>query len=86
MTNNKMSIDLGMPTGHIRNGSLIKFHLQKLKASFHLVLLQEYFDESLILLKRHTCWSFKDVIYISHNIWPLVVDLLSSEQCNATFF
>jgi hypothetical protein len=26
------------------------------------------------------------VIYISHNIWPLVVDLLSSEQCNATFF
>lgn len=71
MTNNKMSIDLGMPTGHIRNGTLIKLHLQKLKDNFHLVLLQEYFDESLILLKRHTCWSFKDLIYISHNIWPL---------------
>jgi hypothetical protein len=83
MTNNKMSIDLGMPTGHIRNGSLIKFHLQKLKASFHLVLLQEYFDESLILLKRHTCWSFKDVIYISHNIWPFRREFnLSADDIN----
>lgn len=71
MTNNKMSIDLGMPPDQIRNGSFIKSYHKKLNSKFKLVLLKEYFDESLVLLKRHTCWSFKDILYIKHNIWPL---------------
>lgn len=30
-----------------------------------LVLITEYFDESLILLKKLMCWSFEDILYIS---------------------
>ncbi|XP_071150701.1 galactose-3-O-sulfotransferase 2-like [Mytilus edulis] len=71
VTNNKMSIDLGLPVSQIRNGSFIKSYFERLNTKFELVLLQEYFDESLILFKRYTCWSFKDIIYISKNIWPL---------------
>ncbi|XP_052080836.1 galactose-3-O-sulfotransferase 2-like [Mytilus californianus] len=81
VTNNKMSVDLGLPIGQIRNGSFIKSYLERLNKRFKLVLLQEYFDESLILFKRYTCWSFKDMIYISKNIWPLHQNLnLSAED------
>ena len=30
---------------------------------FKLVMIREYFDESLILLKRKLCWDLKDIIY-----------------------
>ena len=30
---------------------------------FKLVLIREYFDESLVLLKRRLCWDLKDTIY-----------------------
>ncbi|XP_070810563.1 galactose-3-O-sulfotransferase 4 [Pituophis catenifer annectens] len=35
---------------------------------FHLVLLTEYMDESLVLLRDALCWSFKDVVAFQHNL------------------
>ena len=32
------------------------------------MLLTEYFDESLILLKKLLCWTFDDILYISNGI------------------
>ena len=35
-----------------------------MEREFDLVLITEYFDESLILLKRLLCWEFQDIVYI----------------------
>ncbi|ETE57596.1 Galactose-3-O-sulfotransferase 2, partial [Ophiophagus hannah] len=35
---------------------------------FHLVLLTEYMDESLVLLRDALCWSFRDVVAFQHNL------------------
>jgi len=37
--------------------------LEYIDQSFHLVLITELFDESLILLKRLMCWKFIDIVY-----------------------
>ncbi|XP_046852232.1 galactosylceramide sulfotransferase-like [Xenia sp. Carnegie-2017] len=34
---------------------------------FHLVLIMEYFDESLVLLKRKMCWKVDDIVYFQLN-------------------
>uniref|UniRef100_UPI00398EA377 galactosylceramide sulfotransferase-like n=1 Tax=Pristiophorus japonicus TaxID=55135 RepID=UPI00398EA377 len=40
---------------------------QDLEARFSLVMLTEYFDESLILLKELLCWELEDVLYFRLN-------------------
>ncbi|XP_041467374.1 galactosylceramide sulfotransferase-like [Lytechinus variegatus] len=32
-----------------------------------LVLIAEYFDESLVIFRRLMCWDFKDIVYITQN-------------------
>ena len=32
-----------------------------------MVLIMEYFDESLVLLKRELCWELDDVVYFKLN-------------------
>ncbi len=39
--------------------------IQRLHREFDLVILSEYFDESLILLKKLLCWDFNDLLYLS---------------------
>ncbi|XP_070545849.1 galactosylceramide sulfotransferase-like [Ptychodera flava] len=39
--------------------------LERLNGELDLVMLLEYFDESLVLLKKTMCWNFEDVIYNS---------------------
>ncbi|KAK7898658.1 hypothetical protein WMY93_019511 [Mugilogobius chulae] len=41
--------------------------IASLSKHFHLVLLAEYFKESLILLKEQLCWSIEDVLYFKLN-------------------
>ncbi|KAJ8407143.1 hypothetical protein AAFF_G00288190 [Aldrovandia affinis] len=38
-----------------------------IKKMFHLILISEYFDESMILLKEALCWDVDDVITFKHN-------------------
>lgn len=37
--------------------------LDQIKRDFPLIIVKEYFDESLVLLKRKLCWSTKDILY-----------------------
>lgn len=41
--------------------------IENLSNHFHLVLLAEYFEESLILLKELLCWTMEDVLYFKLN-------------------
>ncbi|CAB1348149.1 unnamed protein product, partial [Coregonus sp. 'balchen'] len=38
-----------------------------IEQDFHLILISEYFDESMILLKRALCWSLDDVVSFKLN-------------------
>lgn len=42
--------------------------IRSIEHDFDLVLLAEYFDESLVLLKKELCWSFNDLIYFKQNV------------------
>ncbi|XP_071949925.1 galactosylceramide sulfotransferase-like [Antedon mediterranea] len=42
----------------------VKQFIKRLSKDFDLVLIQEYFNESLLLLKKMFCWEMDDVIYL----------------------
>lgn len=46
---------------------MIKKHIDELAEKIDLVLIMEYFDESLVLLKRELCWDLDDVVYFKLN-------------------
>jgi hypothetical protein len=68
---NAMSFDLGFRMGH-PEGSVdwtydkrrIDHWLKQLDEVLDIVLINEHFDESMVLLRRRMCWSTKDIIYI----------------------
>lgn len=75
VTKNLLSHCLGMPVGFPKGRNSISSDLNAVKAyikslndSFLLVMIMEYFHESLVLLKRLMCWSFRDIIYHTENL------------------
>ncbi|KAL3873036.1 hypothetical protein ACJMK2_036198 [Sinanodonta woodiana] len=74
ITKNLLSHCLGMPTGFpmpesniTGNENQVRKYIKHLDTKFTLVMIMEFFHESLILLKRLLCWSFKDILYQSRN-------------------
>ncbi|GFN86348.1 galactose-3-o-sulfotransferase 3 [Plakobranchus ocellatus] len=69
--NNRMSIDLGFNTDNFEaskwNTSKINAFIKDVERQFDLILISDYFDESLVLLKWYLKWSLKDVIYLKVN-------------------
>ncbi|NWI84554.1 G3ST2 sulfotransferase, partial [Pitta sordida] len=41
--------------------------LEEIEHNFHLILIADYFDESMVLLKHILCWDLDDVIYFKLN-------------------
>lgn len=60
---NPMSMDLGLTAG--QHSSVQKIHevIKTVEKGFDLVMLTEYFDESLILLRDLMNWSYEDIMY-----------------------
>lgn len=78
LTKNSMAMDFGFPLGiHVTDSQKIEDYLQYIEAQFPLVMVTEYFDESLVLLKRLLHWNLEDILYIPLNEYkhPTVVDL-----------
>ena len=75
MTYNLMSFILGYPTGALgltpdktQDDAFIDKWLQDIDNSFSLVMIVDYFDESLVLLKRLMCWTWKDILHYNSNV------------------
>ncbi|KAK6194926.1 hypothetical protein SNE40_000456 [Patella caerulea] len=51
---------------YVQHSSLIRF-TERMDKEFDMIMVTEYFDQSLILLKRKLCWTFQDIIYITRN-------------------
>ena len=56
--------DLGFDTRFVSDPYYVQYKIRQLDGEFDLVLIKEYFDESLILMKKLFCWELDDIIYI----------------------
>uniref|UniRef100_A0A803JS87 Galactose-3-O-sulfotransferase 4, gene 6 n=1 Tax=Xenopus tropicalis TaxID=8364 RepID=A0A803JS87_XENTR len=59
--------DLGLDPDTPFNESLVRAEVRKIERTFQLVLLSEYFDESMVLLKEELCWDLDDVVTFKLN-------------------
>ncbi|EPY80181.1 pescadillo isoform 1-like protein [Camelus ferus] len=64
---NLLFFDLGYDSDLDPSSPQVQEHILEVERRFHLVLLQEYFDESLVLLKDLLCWELEDVLYFKLN-------------------
>ena len=62
-----MTYDLGFDFMDLEPDPSIRKFLRQLESEFSLVLITEYFDESLVMLKRIMCWQLDDILYIKQN-------------------
>ncbi|XP_070580630.1 galactosylceramide sulfotransferase-like isoform X2 [Ptychodera flava] len=62
---NGMSVILGFDHRFHDNDSAINEMIDRLDRELDLVLISDYFDESLVLLKNALCWKLDDLLYIS---------------------
>lgn len=60
---NGMFYDLGLKSKDFDNTTKIRESIEQLDGQFDLVMLMEYFDESVILMKRLLCWEVDDMVY-----------------------
>ncbi|XP_078619176.1 galactosylceramide sulfotransferase-like [Branchiostoma floridae x Branchiostoma japonicum] len=64
LTRNNIALELGFP---VKNLSSVKEEdirdfVEKISREFDLVMVLEYFDESLVLLRRMLCWDMRDIL------------------------
>ncbi|KAI8495884.1 hypothetical protein Bbelb_263000 [Branchiostoma belcheri] len=48
-------------------GRHIRDFVHKISREFDLVMVMEYFDESLVLLRRQLCWDMQDILNFKYN-------------------
>ena len=56
-----MLFDFGLDPKDMDNGSMVESKIKEIDDRFNLVMMQESFSESLVLLKEELCWDLDDV-------------------------
>lgn len=64
---NGQSHYLGLDQSDFDDHFKINKMIQTLSKELDLVLISDYFEESLVLLKQELCWSFEDVVFTVQN-------------------
>ncbi|XP_033637838.1 galactose-3-O-sulfotransferase 2-like [Asterias rubens] len=67
---NNQIFDMGLDHEHHEDDDIVSAYIDKLEAELDLVLITEYYDESLLLLKSCLCWDTADILYVSKNMRP----------------
>lgn len=67
LARNPMMFDLGLSLEYFQNLSAVNEYIQFLDREFDLVMITDYFDESLVLMKRLLCWEIDDIVYVKLN-------------------
>ncbi|XP_013406497.1 galactose-3-O-sulfotransferase 2 [Lingula anatina] len=65
---NVMMFDLGLKKEYMNDENMIEGKIKEIEQRFHIVLIAEYFDESLILMRDLLNWSNHDILYFKQNI------------------
>ena len=61
---NNQIFDLGLHTELQENDTLVNETIDRLEQEMALVIINEYFDESLLVLKKMLCWTYEDILYL----------------------
>lgn len=64
---NPLLFDLGLSFKHYQNLTAVNEYIQFLDKEFVLAMIMDYFDESLVLMKRLLCWEMDDILYLKLN-------------------
>ena len=64
---NPMMFDLGLDLKYFENVTAVTEYIQFLDKEFDLVMIMDYFDESLVMMKRMLCWEMDDILYVKLN-------------------
>ena len=81
---NQMMYDLGIDIDLTTSNEEIRTEIEKLDRLFHIVLIAEHLDESLILMKELFCWDFQDIVFFDKNVrktnyvFPLTLDQIET--------
>ena len=67
LSRNLMAHDLGFPMSQYENDSAVELFVNRIAKDFSLVLIADYLYESLVLLRRMLCWSFRDMLFLTLN-------------------
>ncbi|CAN9504860.1 unnamed protein product [Ophioblennius macclurei] len=65
---NLLFFDFGFDNNLEADDPRVMTDIHSLSKDFHLVLIAEHFDESLILLKDLLCWTTEDILYFKLNV------------------
>lgn len=65
---NLMTFDFGFNPNGEASTKRVQLMLKAIEASFDLLLISEYFDESMVLLKEILCWDLDSVVSFPLNI------------------
>ena len=65
---NSFATSSGLPHHLQQDAIAVENHVKKLDREMDLVMILERFDESLVLLKRRTCLSMRDILYLPKNV------------------
>ncbi|XP_029472900.1 LOW QUALITY PROTEIN: galactose-3-O-sulfotransferase 2-like [Rhinatrema bivittatum] len=65
---NTMWYDFGYDNNAEDREDYVYSVLEEIEQRFQLILITEYFDESMILLKNTLCWELEDVVYFKLNV------------------
>ncbi|XP_065584258.1 galactosylceramide sulfotransferase-like, partial [Artemia franciscana] len=64
---NQMLFDLGFPVEYFDNEDKVKLFVEEVNKNFHLVMITEKMEESIVLLKHLLCWDYKDLVFVKLN-------------------
>ncbi|XP_070564820.1 galactosylceramide sulfotransferase-like [Ptychodera flava] len=67
-SHNGQLFDLGMDTADTNDDKRVDAYIQKLNSEMDVVLVADYFDQSLLVLKRQLCWTMDDILYIPNGV------------------
>ncbi len=64
---NSQIFDFGLDSSKFDDEVVINNTIKHLEQEFTFILLAEYFDESLLILKKEFCWKYEDIVYLRKN-------------------
>ncbi|XP_029472024.1 galactose-3-O-sulfotransferase 2-like [Rhinatrema bivittatum] len=67
LVKNLMTFDFGFNHNGNSSAKDAQLNIEAIENMFDLILIAEYFDESMILLKEALCWNLDDVVYFRLN-------------------
>ena len=65
---NAQLYDLGLDHFYHNDTFTLGYKIKQFDFEFDLVLITEYFDESLLLLRKLMCWEWEDILYLPKGI------------------